>query len=147
MDSITILPILKKIPLLEDLNATDHGQIIEHITLNYFPANYTLFSEGDIGEKLYILKSGMVKIFHPDKPDQPIAMLGPNEFFGEMALFEDRKRTASAMTTSDSEIFLLEKTDFYDLVLKNQNIASKLSDEFLNRVKGNQKRLDDEGKH
>ena len=83
-----------------------------------------------------------MKIFSPDKPTEIIAMLGPNEFFGEMALFEDRPRSASAMTNEESEVFLLEKSDFYDLVLKNQSIASKLSEEFLNRVKTNQSRID-----
>ncbi|EKD93142.1 MAG: cAMP-binding protein [uncultured bacterium] len=142
MEQASILPILQKIPLFEELNESDHAEIIKHINLNYFPINYVLFSQGDPGDKLFIIKSGSVKIFSPDKPTEIIAMLGPNEFFGEMALFEDRPRSASAMTNEESEVFLLEKSDFYDLVLKNQSIASKLSEEFLNRVKTNQSRID-----
>ena len=138
MENSSILPILKKIPLFEELTEEDHAEIIKHITMQYFPANHLLFEEGGIGDKLYIIKSGMVKVFHPAEPDKAIAMLGPNEFFGEMALFEDRPRSASTMTTEESEIFLLEKADFYELVLKNQSIAGKLSEEFLNRVKTNQ---------
>lgn len=138
MENSTILPILKKIPLFEELTEEDHAEIIKRITLEYYPANQTLFEQGGMGDKLYILKSGMVKIFHPEDPDNAIAMLGPNEFFGEMALFEDRPRSASAVTTEESEVFLLNKTDFYELVLKNQSIAGKLSEEFLSRVKENQ---------
>ncbi len=137
MENSTILPILKKIPLFNELTEEDHAEIIKHITLQYFPADYTLFEEGSTGDKLYILKSGMVKIFHPSSPDEAVAMLGTNEFFGEMALFEDRPRSATAITTEESEIFLLEKADFYELVLKNQSIAGKLSEEFLNRVQSN----------
>ncbi|MBT5016957.1 cyclic nucleotide-binding domain-containing protein [Candidatus Peregrinibacteria bacterium] len=137
MENTTILPILKKIPLFAELTEEDHAEIIKNITLNYFPVDYTLFEEGAPGDKLYIIKTGMVKIFHPSNPDEAVAMLSPNEFFGEMALFEDTPRTASAMTTEESEVFLLEKSDFYKLVLKNKSIAGKLSEEFLNRIQSN----------
>ncbi len=138
MENTSILPILKKIPLFEELTEEDHAELIKHITMQYFPSDHLLFEDGGLGDKLYIIKSGMVKIFHPANPDNAVAMLGPHEFFGEMALFEDRPRSASAVTTEESEIFLLEKADFYELVLKNQSIASKLSEEFLSRVKQNQ---------
>ena len=137
MDNNLILGILKKIPLLAELNDQDHAEIIQHITLQYFPANYTLFNEGDAGDKLYIIKAGMVKIFHPAAPDKAVAMLGPNDFFGEMALYEEKPRNASAQTMEESEIFLLNKQDFYALVLKNQSIAGKMSEEFLRRVQEN----------
>ena len=136
----TILQILQKIPLFQTLNGEDHEEIIKHITLQFFPANYTLFNEGDEGDRLYIMKTGMVKIFHPNDPDNPLAMLGPDEFFGEMALFEEKSRSASAMTTEESEVFLLEKKEFFELVLKNQNIAGTLSEEFLNRIKQNKEK-------
>lgn len=138
MEKATILPILKRIPLLEDLDEKEHAAIIPHIQLNYFPAEHTLFKEGDPGDKLYIIKVGMVKIFHPSDAERPIARLGPNDFFGEMSLFRDAPRSASAMTLQDSEIFILEKADFYDLVLKNPKMANKLSEEFLNRIQENQ---------
>lgn len=138
MEKTSILPILKRIPLLEDLDEATHASIIPHIQLHYFPAQHPLFNEGDLGDKLYIIKMGMVKIFHPSDADRPIARLGPNDFFGEMALFRDAPRSASAMTLQESEIFILEKADFYDLVLKNPKMANKLSEEFLNRVQENE---------
>ena len=138
MENASILPILKKIPLFVDLTEEDHAEIIKSITMQYFPPDYTLFNEGDAGDKLFIIKSGMVKIFHPSEPGKEVALLGANEFFGEMALFEDKPRSATAMTTEESEVFLLEKADFYELVLKNKSIAGKLSEEFLLRVQENQ---------
>lgn len=137
MDNNLILGILKKIPLLSDLNEQDHSQIIQHITLQYFPTNYTLFNEGDVGDKLYIIKMGMVKIFHPASPEQAIAMLGANDFFGEMALYEEKPRNASAQTVEESEIFTLSKQDFLALVLKNKSISGKMNEEFLRRIQEN----------
>lgn len=134
-----ILPILRKISIFENLNDADHGEIIEHIKLEYFPSNHLLFSEGDSGDRLYIIKKGAVKIFHPEDEENAVAMLGPNDFFGEMALVEDQPRTASAITRDESEVFLLEKSDFYDLILKNEDMARKISEEFLARVQENQR--------
>jgi CRP/FNR family transcriptional regulator, cyclic AMP receptor protein len=138
MENASILPILQKIPLFQELNEDDHAELIKQITLNYFPAEHELFKEGDEGERLYIIKSGMVKIHHPDQVGEPIAVLSAGEFFGEMALFKDDPRNASATTTEESEIFQLEKSDFYELILKNDSIAGKLSEKFLKRAQQNQ---------
>lgn len=137
---MSILPILQKIPLFQKLDEKMHQKIIENIKLNYFPSQYFLFNEGDPGERMYILKRGMVKIFHPqpDGSQEEIAILGPNDFFGEMALIEDKPRNASAVTLEETEIFVLEKKDFYELVTKNPDLAGKLSREFLERVKKSQ---------
>ncbi|MFA6436483.1 MAG: cyclic nucleotide-binding domain-containing protein [Candidatus Gracilibacteria bacterium] len=140
MNDLSILPILRNIPLFAELDETIHAEIIKHITMQYFPANYSLFKEGDPGTRLYILKSGSVKIFSEKDSDHPIATLRANDFFGEMALFRDKPRSASAVTVEDCEIFLLEKADFYELVLKNPVMAAKLSEEFLRRIEENQKR-------
>lgn len=140
MNDLSILPILKNIPLFAELDETIHAEIIKHITMQYFPANYSLFKEGDPGMRLYIIKSGAVKIFPEKDPDHPIATLRTNDFFGEMALFRDKPRSASATTVEDSEIFLLEKVDFYELILKNPTMATKLSEEFLHRLEENQRR-------
>lgn len=138
MEKASILPILQRIPLLAELNEKEHAEIIRHITLQFYPAHTMLFNEGDPGDKLFILKLGVVKIFHPADPEKPVALLGPNDFFGEMSLFRDAPRSASAMTMQDTEAFLLEKSDFYDLVLKNPTMANKLSEEFLSRLQENQ---------
>jgi CRP-like cAMP-binding protein len=140
MEAPSILPILKKIPLFAELNEEDHSEIIKKIKLEFFPADQLLLEEGGPGDKLYIIKKGAVKIFHPADEENAVAMLGPNEFFGEMALVEDKPRSASAITRDECEIFLLERADFYDLILKNQAMASRISEEFLDRIQENQRK-------
>lgn len=137
MDAPSILPILQKIPLLQELDEAQHKQIIEHIKLNYYPPNYQLFAEGESGDKLYIIKSGMVKIFKTSS-GADVAILKSNEFFGEMALFSDNPRNASAVTLEECELFTLDKADFYALVAQNPQMANMLSTEFVARMKANQ---------
>jgi len=139
-DSNTIMPILKKIPLLEELNEEDHKEIVKRITLEYFPENYVVFHEGDPGDSFYIIKKGMVRVYHEgDDPieDKDVAMLGDNDFFGEMSLISEKPRNATTKTSAETEAFKLKKDDFIQLVSSNPNMASRISNEFLSRLKIN----------
>ncbi|HLG25383.1 MAG TPA: cyclic nucleotide-binding domain-containing protein [Candidatus Gracilibacteria bacterium] len=139
-DISTILRILKQIPLMQELNEEDHKEIIKRITLEYFPKNYVVFKEGEPGDAFYIVKRGMVKVFHEAKDggeEKGVAMLGDNDFFGEMALISDKPRNATTQTMEESEVFKLQKEDFIQLVSSNPNMAHLVSSEFLTRLKLN----------
>ncbi|EKD63803.1 MAG: Cyclic nucleotide-binding protein [uncultured bacterium] len=132
MTDFSILPILQNIPLFKGLDSSLHEEIIKHITLQYYPANYQLFTEGDVGTKMYIMKRGSVRIYK-QKTDEQIAILGEKSFFGEMALIADQPRTASAKTTEESEIFILEKNDFDLLLSKNPTAQKAIKDTYTVR--------------
>lgn len=135
-----ITNLLKKIQLFEGLDEQLQAEIIKHINLEYYPENFVLFREGDIGDKMYIIKSGNVRIFHAGETpsfDREIALLGENEFFGEMALISDVPRNATARTTQTTETFTLKKVDFLNLISTDPSFATQVSKEFLDRVKAN----------
>lgn len=140
--TISILPILKKFPLLEELNEEDHREIIKQITLQYFPAKQVIFRENDPGDAVFIIKRGVVRIFHEaPTPDEEVevATLSNNDFFGEMAIISEKPRNATAQAMEESEVFVLRKDDFIKLVASNPNMASRISSEFLKRLKINLK--------
>jgi len=93
MNDPSILPILQQIPIFKNLDERVHEQIIENITLQFYPANYELFAQGDPGDKMYIIKNGLVKI---SKDKKEVATLGDNDFFGELDLVSDAPRNAGA---------------------------------------------------
>jgi CRP-like cAMP-binding protein len=132
--------LLKSIELFKELDEQIHAEIIKHVTLDYYPENFIIFKEGEPGDKMYIIKTGMVKIYHAGETtsfDKEIAVLGDNDFFGEMALISDTNRNATAKTLEPTQIFILKKEDFLNLISSNPRIAEKLSKEFLERVKAN----------
>lgn len=132
--------LLKSIDLFKELDEQVHAEIIKHITLDYFPAEFVIFKEGEVGDKMFIIKTGMVKIYHAgDSPsfDKEVAILGDNDFFGEMALFEESPRNATAKTLEPTQVFILKKEDFINLISSNPKVAEKVSKEFLDRVKEN----------
>lgn len=141
MDNISILPILKKIPVFADLSETEHQAIIKNIILNYFPVGHVFFTEGspenDAG--MFIIKHGMVKITRKDPlgNEKEIAVLSDNDFFGEMALVLSEPRNATATAIGECEVFQLKKSDFMALMQNSPTMANKISTEFLDREKKN----------
>jgi CRP/FNR family transcriptional regulator, cyclic AMP receptor protein len=125
-----VLAILKSVPLFQSLTEEEHQSIIRHVTMQYFPAHYQLFKAGLLANAMYIIKSGMVRIYNEGGD---LASLGEGDFFGEMALIEDKPRNASAETLSDCEIFVLNKEDFASLMQKSPDIAQKVSEAYQTR--------------
>ena len=140
-NSTVLLPILKKIPLFSGLEESVHQEIIDHIMLMYYPADYQLFKEGEQGAALYIIKNGKVSIFHEPKEvgdlPQKVAEINAGGFLGEMALVSDQPRNASAKTLAESEVFILNKEDFRKLVSTNTVLAEQISAAVIDRLKEN----------
>lgn len=139
MDTPSILPILKKIPLFTDLNETEHAEIIKNIMMNFMPAGHVFFHEGDTDQNgMYIIKHGMVKITRKKKSydtDEEIAVLSDHDFFGEMSLVTSEPRNATATAIAETEVFQLSKTDFVKLVESSPTLANKISTKFQERSK------------
>ncbi len=136
-----LLPILHKIPLFQGLDEQNHKEILERIILMYYPKDYELFAEGEQGDALYIIKNGSVEIFHPpiskEEELKRVAVINDNGFFGEMALVNNEKRNASAKTLLDSEIFILSKDDFKNLLSSNHALAEQISLAVVKRTDDN----------
>lgn len=139
-DISTILRILQQLELFKVLNEAEHKEIIKRITLEYYPKDHVIFHEGDTGDAFYIIKRGMVRIYHEagdDGQQKEKAKLGNGDFFGEMALISDKPRNHSAQTVDESEVFKLKKEDFIQLVSSTPDMANRISNEFLRRLKVN----------
>ena len=130
-----LLTILKTVPFFQSLTEEQHLSIIEQIMMQYFPAHHVLFEKGVLGSAMYIIKSGVVRIYD-EKGD--LANLGEGDFFGEMALIESEPRNAGAETLSDCEIFVLNKEDFAALMQKSPPIAQKVEEAYRARKAQNQ---------
>ena len=74
-----------------------------------FKKGETIFTQGETGDEMYIIQKGSVNLtMHVDKDKTiPLANLGPKKFFGEMALFDDPKRTATAIAMEDTEVLVI----------------------------------------
>ncbi|HAR45609.1 MAG: hypothetical protein A2X56_13435 [Nitrospirae bacterium GWC2_57_13] len=96
-----------------------------------FPAGTTLFNEGDRGEEMFIIQAGKVKISKKIRGvEKTLATLDKGEFFGEMAILNDKPRSASAETLEESEMLVIDRKTFEDMLRGNVEIAIR----FIKRI-------------
>jgi CRP/FNR family transcriptional regulator, cyclic AMP receptor protein len=89
----------------------------------------TIFHQGDIGDSLYVIESGAVKIVLPSPEGQDeaiIATLGPGDFFGELALLDGAERSATAIAHEATVAHVLRRHDFVAMVLSQPEMQVAL---------------------
>jgi NADH:ubiquinone reductase (H+-translocating) len=83
----------------------------------HFEENELIFSQGDVGDYLYIIVKGDVEIFKNENGKEvKVAKLGKGEYFGEMALLSQEARTASVRCLTPVDVLALKKSDFGILI-------------------------------
>lgn len=101
-----------------------------------FPAGTVLFREGDRGEEMFILQSGKVKISKKIRGvDKTLATLEKGEFFGEMAILNDKPRSASAETIEDCDMLVIDRKTFETLLRSNVEIAIRFIKRLADRLR------------
>lgn len=108
---------------------------LDHLVRSH-PTGTVLFREGERGEKMYVIRSGKVNIWkHISDDEITLAVLGPGEFFGEMALLEGLPRSAGATVVEEAVLIELEHAAFETLVRKNGEIAVRLMRRLSGRLR------------
>ena len=101
-----------------------------------FPTGTVLFREGDSGEEMFILQSGKVKISKKIRGvEKTLATLEKGEFFGEMALLNDKPRSASAETIEDCDMLVIDRKTFETLLRSNVEIAIRFIKRLADRLR------------
>ena len=87
-----------------------------------------LFHRGDEGTALYVIYKGLIKIAVPSKRGDEItlAILAEGDFFGEMALLDDLPRSADAMAMEETQLYVLNRTDFLSFLIHNEHAIRTL---------------------
>ena len=118
-------PFLAQVPLFKGAPPRALEIAAEAVQPRTFPADTVLFQEGDRGEVLYILSTGIVKLFKIDLEghEKTLAILKPPEFFGEMALLGEQGRSATALAIRETLVYLLFKDDFQRLLRDYPSIS------------------------
>jgi cAMP-dependent protein kinase regulator len=116
--------------------------VAERMWVRHVPAGELVFSEGEPGDALYLIDSGQVEIISSAKPHSAtLARLGPDEFFGEMALLTGKPRSTAARAASHTNLWALYRSDFEDLVNQYPSISLALSRVLSERLEEMDRRL------
>ncbi len=103
------IQLLRSIALFEELSDEDLAPLAEALVLRRFAAGQLVFDQGDSGTEMYIVESGHVNIHLPGEASRRISLkdVARGEYFGELALFDDKPRSASALATTDAALLEL----------------------------------------
>jgi CRP-like cAMP-binding protein len=101
-----------------------------------FPAGTVLFREGDRGEEMFIVQSGKIKISKKIRGvEKTLATLEKGEFFGEMAILNDKPRSATAETVEDSDMLVIDRKTFETMLRGNVEIAIRFIKRLADRLR------------
>jgi len=125
---------LRKVPFFAKLSPSVLEQLENKVKLITYKQGDIIFSEGETGNSLYIIRSGFVKVSKKqgDK-EKIIAYISHGNYFGEMALLEDEKRSATISAFTKTEVVQVLKDDFNDLLKIDPEIYEMIQDSILER--------------
>jgi signal transduction histidine kinase len=133
---------LHQVPFLQPLTDEQIAMVVARGTRLTVPAGGVLFRKGDIGHCMYVILAGKVQIYLDAGEGQVLVLgvLGPGDFFGEMALIDGGPRSAGALTVSPCELFVLERAAFLDLLSVSPELLSRLFANLTERLRATDER-------
>ncbi len=115
-------------PVFQELTVEDLNKIKSLAARQEYKEGERIFSEGAAADYIYFIESGRVSIFiQKFTVQEEIGILGPGEYFGEMAFFNKDKRNASAAALTDTTLLSVDKNVFLELVRTDRKIATKIN--------------------
>lgn len=100
-----------------------------------FPKGTVLFREGETGKEMFVLQSGRVVITKTVRDtDKTLAVLGPGEFFGEMALISNKPRNATAVVEEPARLLVIDPKTFEGMIRGNSEIAVRMIRKLAERL-------------
>lgn len=131
-ESLEVCEFLSKVPAFRGYTPGALAEIAEELTLRHAPAGTRIFRQGDPGREFYVVWKGRVAIVDDDA-GETVAVLGPGQFFGEMALVSGKPRNASAVVKEDAELLSLGKEEFQQALQREKNFEMQLRETFALR--------------
>jgi len=139
------IALLKKVKLFEGLNSAQLAKLAALGEERKVQAGEFLFKEGDVGAEMYIIETGRVRISKnvPGIGEEALAILEPGQYFGEMALIDDAKRSADAIVHAPVTLHVISKESLDELMFVDKEIAYILLWTFVRTLSERLRETDD----
>jgi CRP/FNR family cyclic AMP-dependent transcriptional regulator len=128
---------LEKVALFEGLSEAQLERLRERAVIRLHPKGAIVIHEGDEAGALFVIVSGTVKAYLSDEHGKEVVLssMGPGEYFGELALFDDTPRSASVATLEPCRLLVLQKSLVREVVHDDPEIALHLLQGLARRVR------------
>ena len=134
---------LKAVPFFTQLGEGELEIIRALASEKHYPKNAVVITEGEIGDSLYMIQSGKVKVFIGDQEGREMILkiLGPGDFFGEMSMIDKQPRSATVTTLESSVFLVLTHAAFEKCVERVPRIANMVMRQLAQRVREADKKI------
>lgn len=142
-DSTRARDALANVPAFAGLNDDDLERIGEVAVVRSFPAGHAIFREGDTSTTCYVLCSGHARAVreHPDGRVIALAQFGPGDIFGELAMFDDERRSATIETLDEVEALAIGSADLRRLLVEHPGLAVEIVISLAARLRAANERI------
>lgn len=120
--------VLRTVPIFSELSEEDISSLAHLALRKRYPKDTVVFFENEEGDFFFTILEGRIKvtILGDDGREVILSVLGPGDFFGEMALLDNEPRSATAIAVEESELLSLHRNDFQSVLNDNRSITSAL---------------------
>ncbi|MGZ4188155.1 MAG: Crp/Fnr family transcriptional regulator [Solirubrobacteraceae bacterium] len=137
------IALLRAVPVFSELGEEQLARVAEVAVPRQFVAGEVVFREGDESNTCYVVRSGRARAVreHPDGRSITLANFGPGDIFGELAMFDDERRSATIETLEDTEAIAILGGDMRRLLAEHADIAVKQLASLGRRLRETNERL------
>jgi len=131
------LEALRSVPLFASLDDDAARDLRSLLSDKRVPQNTRLFRKGDMGDAMYLIESGRVRISIRDAEEQEVVLaeLAQGDFFGEMSIIDGRQRSADAQVIDDAQLAILSREAFLTFVRSNPDVALEMLSALTDRLR------------
>ena len=128
---------LKYVPIFSELDDNTLDQISKLGIRKNFTKDSVVLFEHETGSALFVIVNGKVKVSRvsDDGKEVILTILGESDFFGEMAILDGLARSANVTAMEDSELFIIQRSEFLELLQSHPEIAIALLQELTQRLR------------
>jgi CRP-like cAMP-binding protein len=137
------IALLESVPVFSNLAREDLAQVADVTVPRSFGTGETVFREGDTSDTCYVVSAGRVRAVreHTDGRIITLATFAPGDIFGELAMFEDERRSATVEALEDTEAVAILGPDMRRLLRAHPDIAVKMLGALGRRLRETNERL------
>jgi CRP/FNR family cyclic AMP-dependent transcriptional regulator len=138
-----VVEMLGRVPVFSTLERDDLERIAEVSVPRTFEPGQAVFREGDSSDTCYVVRDGHARAIrsHPDGRTITLATFGPGDIFGELAMFEDERRSATVEATETTSVIGVLGPDMRRLMTEHPEISTRLVIALGRRLRESNERL------
>ena len=141
---MTHLDFLRNVSLFESLDQQELEALSDVTFTRTFSKDNVIILAEEEGDTLFILKKGKVKVSIVSEGGREVilSLLGPGSVFGELSLLDGKPRSANVVAIEETDLLMLRRADFLQLIYKTPQIATALLAELATRMRKTDRQIE-----